>query len=166
MKINMTCPGSGVRFPFDWWWYVQSLYCVLVLKICMVMPPGGPWHDNNYDSAIWWAVQFTDVTLLTKFRLSNQNLPIERGRQWNIEHCEQKGIQCNVLGDEFHYRFICLLFSNSRKLFLSKGYERNINADDYNTLCLIVQKLSKVCKLTKFIKIVMNKLKTWSFESE
>ena len=35
--------------------------------------------------------------LCTKFRLSNHHLPVERGRHWNIERCERKCIQCNVL---------------------------------------------------------------------
>lgn len=96
--------------------------------------------------------------VFAKFRLSNHNLPIEKGRHWNIERCERKCTQCNVLGDEFHYLFICPLFSDDRKLFLTKGYQRNINADKYYTL-FSSKNYQKLCKLTKFIKIIMNELK-------
>ena len=42
---------------------------------------------------------------LTKFRVSNHQLPIERGRYENLEHGERKCNVCQVLGDEFHFLF-------------------------------------------------------------
>ena len=101
--------------------------------------------------------------LFTKFRLSNHNLPIEWGRHWNIERCERKCIQCNVLGDEFHCLFICPLFSDARKLVLRKGYQSNITADKYNTL-FSSKNYQKLSNLTKFVNVIMTELKNRSFK--
>ena len=96
--------------------------------------------------------------IFAKFRLSNHNLPIEKGRHENIIRIERKCTQCHVLGDEFHYLFICPLFHDDRKLFLSKGYLNRVNTEKYHSL-FSSKNYSKLCKLVQFIKIIMTELK-------
>ena len=59
---------------------------------------------------------------LSKFRVSNHKLPIERGRYENLERSERKCNVCHVLGDEFHFLFLCSIFNDERKLLLPKYY--------------------------------------------
>jgi len=93
----------------------------------------------------------------TRFRLSNHNLPIEKGRYENVVRQERKCRYCKVIGDEYHYLFECYLFRDDRRLFLSKGYQKKVNIDQYNLL-FSTKNYRKMCKIAQFVKIIMTEL--------
>ncbi len=58
---------------------------------------------------------------LTKFRTRNRHLPIETGSWYNTDRNLRKCQTCkNALGDEYHYLFECVRYSNQRKRFFDK----------------------------------------------
>lgn len=95
---------------------------------------------------------------LTKYRLSNHKLPIECGRYEQLERGERKCSSCNVLGDEYHYLFQCVLFVNERISFLPKYYWSDVNAEKYHLL-LSSSNFKKLYKLANFVKIILSEFK-------
>ena len=95
---------------------------------------------------------------LTRFRVVNHKLPIEKGRYENIPRHERKCTHCNVLGDEFHFLFQCITFNNERKLFLSRYYSTNTNTVKYGALFSSIN-YKKLCKLAKFVKRIMSEFR-------
>ena len=94
---------------------------------------------------------------LTKFRLSNHKLPIERGRWNNTEIADRVCPFCisPVLGDEHHFLFVCPKFITSRIKFVEKKYyirpntyktNKLFNTNDYKTLV----------NLSKFVHEISN----------
>ena len=61
---------------------------------------------------------------LSRFRTTNNRLPIERGRWENVERSQRFCNLCtgNMLGDEFHYLLECTYFTEERKKYLIKFY--------------------------------------------
>jgi hypothetical protein len=61
---------------------------------------------------------------ITKLRLGNHQLPIEKGRWENRSREERKCTHCyqNELGDEYHYLFICPFFADTRKKYIKPKY--------------------------------------------
>ena len=92
---------------------------------------------------------------LTKFRVSNHKLPIERGRYENLERSERKCNVCHVLGDKFHFLFQYSIFNDERRLLLQKYYWSNLSAEKYHVL-LSSSNYQKQCKLANFVKIIMS----------
>ena len=91
---------------------------------------------------------------LCNFRCVNHKLPIERGRFWNINRDDRKCdiCDCDSLGDEFHYLFVCPFFKNERRNLLPHDsyVKPNIekfctlfNTDDYQ----VCSKLARFCKI-------------------
>ncbi|CAC5384686.1 unnamed protein product [Mytilus coruscus] len=100
------------------------------------------------------ALPFDLRKALCNFRCVNHKLPIERGRFWNINREDGKCdiCDCDSLGDEFHYMFVCPFFRNEhRNLLPYDTYVKpNIekfctlfNTDDYQ----ICSKLALFCKI-------------------
>ena len=54
--------------------------------------------------------------LITRWRLSNHNLLIERGKYVNTPRSERKCRNCNLLEDEHHIFFNCFHFINIRQI--------------------------------------------------
>jgi hypothetical protein len=61
---------------------------------------------------------------ITKLRLGNHKLPIEKGRWENRSREERICSHCNQneLGDEYHYLFICPFFVDTRKKYIKSKY--------------------------------------------
>ncbi len=95
---------------------------------------------------------------LLKFRTSNHRLPVEVGRYRNIEYKDRKCPDCKTIGDEFHYLFSCELFKEERKRLIPKYFRNRPNMIKYEELMNSKNK-STLIKLTKFIKIIVNKVK-------
>jgi hypothetical protein len=68
---------------------------------------------------------------ITKFRVSNMKLPIETGRWYNISKDHRKCTKCsvNLIGDEFHYLFICSHPEIVNLRYIPNYYLRNSNAE-------------------------------------
>ena len=66
---------------------------------------------------------------LSRFRTTNNRLPIERGRWENVDRLQRFCNLCtgNMLGDEFHYLLECTYFTEERKKYLPKFYLRHVN---------------------------------------
>ena len=96
----------------------------------------------------------------TTFRLSNHNLPIEKGRHDNIVRHERQCTHCKLLGDVYHYLYVCKHFQDDRKLFLSIAYRRKgyTQVNNYNLL-FSTKNDQKLCKLTQFVEKIMTDLK-------
>ena len=91
---------------------------------------------------------------LTKFRLCNHKLPIQVGRYKNIVRSQRICDSCNVLGDEYHFLFICPIFNNVRSLYIPKYYYLKPSTLKYKQLFSSRIK-SRVIKLAIFIKHIM-----------
>lgn len=67
---------------------------------------------------------------LIRFRLSSHRLAVETGR-WNkprpTPFDERKCERCNVLEDEFHFLFECLLYTDLRKCYISEYFWKRPN---------------------------------------
>jgi len=90
----------------------------------------------------------------TRFRVANHKLPIEKGRFENIPRHERKCSVCDVLGDEFHYLFMCPKFKDVRSLFLGKFYSTRVNVEKYKLL-MSTSNIKRLCKIAKFAKYIM-----------
>lgn len=65
---------------------------------------------------------------VTKFRLSNHNLMIEKGRHKKIHREHRFCPFCpNMVEDEFHLLFFCPLYRHLRTLFLNPNGNHNFN---------------------------------------
>lgn len=98
---------------------------------------------------------------LFKFRTDNHKFPVETGR-WNaIEYADRKCNLCNLydVGDKYHYLLICPYFTTDRKMYIHKKYYSRPNIIKYQELMATSDK-SKLEKLSRFIKISMNKFST------
>ena len=96
---------------------------------------------------------------LCHFRCSNHKLPVEKGRLYNIERRLRTCDLChlNVLGDEFHYIFVCAFFKNERKKYISSN---SIIANTYN-FRNIFQSIDncELLKLSLFVKKIIDQFK-------
>lgn len=90
---------------------------------------------------------------MTKLRIANHKLPIEKGRYNNLPREDRKCNLCNSekIGDEFHFLLECPLLNEIRTKYISKYYFTKPNLFKYSQL-LSSQNTSKVLKLGKFIK--------------
>ena len=64
------------------------------------------------------------VRYFCKFKTTNHNLPIEKGRHLGVDRNLRFCSQCNknLMGDEFHYLFECEAFKEIRIRLLKKCY--------------------------------------------
>jgi hypothetical protein len=92
---------------------------------------------------------------LTKFRIVNHKLPIEKDRYVGIIRENRLCNTCNTLGDEYHYVFCCTTFAQERKQFLTKYYYNRPNTLKFDALFNTLD-VNKLIKLAKFTKSIMN----------
>ena len=97
---------------------------------------------------------------LLKFRTANHLLPVERGRWRNIPYLERYCSLCQnqCVGDEYHVLFECPAFLTERKLFLKQEFIVRPNFYKFNLL-FKQNHLSLLRKLSKFVRIIMDKFK-------
>ena len=92
---------------------------------------------------------------ISKFRCENHRLPIVTGRYQNVERSNRicNLCQSRLIGDEFHYLFVCPAFSTDRKLYLDTYFterpntykmEQFFNTDNLNTLLNIAKFCPKI----------------------
>ena len=96
---------------------------------------------------------------LSRFRTTNNRLPVERGRWENAERSQRFCNLCtgNILGNEFHYWLECKYFTEERKKCLPKFYLRHVNTLKFQKLMSTeILKLLKQLS-TRFISIVLSK---------
>lgn len=83
-----------------------------------------------------------------KFKTGNVKLPIETGRWLNIpkDSIICKLLDCNKIGDEFHYLFKCVKFKCN---MFTKIFKTNSNVVKFETLFIVTKKnhLINICKL-------------------
>jgi hypothetical protein len=94
---------------------------------------------------------------LTKFRISNHKLPIEKDRYAGIPRNERVCSECDCLGDEYHYILNCRTFRVERKQLLAKYYYVRPSAIKFGALFSITN-IQKLIKLSKFVKIIMDSI--------
>ena len=97
---------------------------------------------------------------LSRFRTTNNRLPIERGRWENVDRLQRFCNLCtgNMLGDEFHYLLECtyMYFTEERKKYLPKFYLRHVNISKFQKL-MSTENLKLLKQLSRFISIVLSK---------
>ena len=99
---------------------------------------------------------FESARFLLRFRLLNHKLPIQKGRFLRIERNERKcnKCNCNELGDEYHYLFVCPIFDETRCKFVKPFFYTRPNSLKYEKL-MCSKKKDVLFKLVKFIKTVL-----------
>ena len=76
-------------------------------------------EDIGYEKYLTEVTSVQKRVALTKFRLSNHTLMIEKGRHLKIENNKRYCPFCpNLIEDEIHFLFICKTFEKHRKIFL------------------------------------------------
>ena len=95
----------------------------------------------------------------TKFRVSNHRLPIEYGRHINVDRQLRKCFVCEILSDEFHALFECVLFHEERNKYLNNGRNGRVNAIQYFNL-FNTKSIIQLKKLAQFVKIIMEYYKS------
>ena len=92
---------------------------------------------------------------LSRFRLSNHHLPIEKGRWEGTDRANRFCPLCtgNTMGDEFHYLFECKALMNERKKYLDKNFFCHPNVFKTSQLFNSKNKitLEKLANLVQFI---------------
>ena len=77
--------------------------------------------DIGYENYLTKVTSVQKRVALTKFRLSNHTLMIEKGRHLKIEINKRYCPFCpNHIEDEIHFLFVCKTFEKHRKIFLKK----------------------------------------------
>ena len=94
---------------------------------------------------------------ITKFRLSDHQLLVEKGRYLKIPREERKCQTCNILDDEKHFFFDCKLNQNIRNDFTKYYLDLYDNFRDLNyieklKIILNPSKSEDIFKAVSFIK--------------
>ena len=129
---------------------------------------------NNSDKCITYRIVKTEFQLenyllnipvncrpiITKFRLRNHKLPIEKGIYNDTPRNERICLLCNSteIGDEFHYLFKCSVMNDKRKMLLKRCYYNKPNILKFKELFCTTNKPT-LLKLTKFAKYIMQTFK-------
>ena len=93
---------------------------------------------------------------MTKIRLSNHKIPIEKGRWSNTPRNERICPHCpnTTLGDEFHYIFECKIFKTAREKFIDKYYYKNPSV--YKSTALFCSQNKKtLLNLSKLLELII-----------
>lgn len=113
--------------------------------------------DNNSSENFLKNSNFVNRKLITKIRISDHNLLIEKGRHLKIPREERKCKKCNIIDDEMHFIFDCKINSQIRINFIKEIRNENPGFDLLNNLQKISLILnpstpSQVSRLGSFIK--------------
>ena len=97
--------------------------------------------------------------VVMRFRIVNNNLPVQKGRHQNIPREERICTKCDgaELGDEFHYVFKCPHFLNFRKQYIPKYYGKAPNVIKFAELFQCRKRLT-LKKLALFLRLIMKEL--------
>ena len=97
---------------------------------------------------------------LCKFRCGNSLIPVVSGRFYGVDFEDRICNLCNKreIGDEYHYVMSCTFFKNERKKFIADLYWKNPNCIKFDSL-FSCKDTKKLCNLSKFVKIIMDKFK-------
>ena len=100
-----------------------------------------------------------NARILCVFRTGNVKLPIETGRWFNIERDDRICHLCNSdVGDEFHYIFNCTSLSAERNEYIPSYSTNGASAFSFFHLFSTNQKKSLLCKLCKYLQIVIERV--------
>ena len=93
---------------------------------------------------------------ICKFRCENNRLPIVTGRYTSVERHNRICNLCKsqLIGDEFHYLFVCPAFSTERKLYLNHYFTKRPNTFKMEQL-FNTPNLCTRLKLAKYCHIIM-----------
>ena len=89
---------------------------------------------------------------MTKLRLSNHNLMIEKGRHNKVEHQLRFCIFCpNCIEDEYHFVMICPVYAMSRQKLLDETNIRNYRMTNWDTFVALMTENCCVEQTAEFI---------------
>ena len=99
---------------------------------------------------------------ICKFRCENNRLPIVTGRYTSVERHNRICNLCKsqLIGDEFHYLFVCPAFSTERKLYLNHYFTKRPNTFKMEQL-FNTPNLCTRLKLAKYCHIIMLRFWDW-----
>ena len=117
-------------------------------------------HNTNIEDYLTTVKNTSDRIALTKFRLSNHNLMIEKGRHQNTHLSDRKCPFCTSdVENEFHFLLKCTTYSHLRLELLRKVGETTIGffyPEDENFLFWFLLNNPNVSHLTgRYIKLTM-----------
>ena len=102
---------------------------------------------------------FDQRRFLAKFRCGDNKLPVNKHRfSTNVEEKICSLCTSNEIGDEYHYLFICSVFSQERNLYLPKSYFEIPNESKFKKLLQTKEK-NMLIKLAKFSRCIIEKFK-------
>jgi hypothetical protein len=97
---------------------------------------------------------------VTKFRICNTKLPIEKGRYDNtpihMRHCTL--CNNNTVGDEYHFLLDCPALTDARIKYLPKYYQYHINMIKFNDI-MSTDSNKLLFRLAKFLACTLALLK-------
>ena len=101
-------------------------------------------------------LDFSNRLILSKLRCCNLKLPNNLGRFSIFDNDKNCKLCCiDVLGDEYHYIFICSFFTSDRKKYLNPHFYRQPNSakmfELYNSRDVMV--LINLCKFAQIISL-------------
>ena len=94
---------------------------------------------------------------ILKFRITNNNLPVNTLRYTDTPRNERKCEKCTVhdVADEFHYLLVCPIFDSDRKRYLPKYYFIRPNVYKFHAL-FTSKKRKLLLNLNNFISFINN----------
>ncbi len=102
---------------------------------------------------------FDCITTMLKFKVLNNNLPVNQLRLENIPRYERTCNKCSTgdIADEFHYLFQCPFLAHERSLYIPKFYSNKPSSEKF---CMLLNSNRKtlLLKLKRFIVAIQQKL--------
>ena len=96
--------------------------------------------------------------ILMAFITRNHRLPIETDRWQNIPVQQRQCPNCDEIGDEFHYIFVCSLFSGTRMKYIERSLINRPNMPKFiNLICS--DNVAELENLGIFCSFLMNHFK-------
>ena len=100
-------------------------------------------------------ISYVYKKMLSNFRCSNHDLMIEKGRHLGIDRqlriypiCNQKNL--NIIEDEFHLFFECMVYDNLRLLYFNKNWLRNRNRNNFHRILELKDRVT-ILKVSKIL---------------
>ena len=91
---------------------------------------------------------YKDRILFTKFRCSDHNLAIEKGRYSNVERKNRICKLCQIqVETEKHYQLFCPKFNKFREKYMATSWLQCIRSEDTNHLLKIIRFIRKAEKI-------------------
>ena len=106
---------------------------------------------------LYFVKNINDRMSMTKFRLSNHRLMIEKGRHMNIEREERKCPFCPTVEDEYHFLLHCRIYSTLREIMLSNVQDKLNEQLDINDEMKMMRYLLGNTELSPLVAKYLNK---------